>query len=160
LINTLKQAQGKYIALCEGDDYWTDPSKLQKQVEFLEQNSDYVGTFHETQVIVENGTSTKDYGDGVPDTLSAVHTIAIYSPFHTSSFLFRNSEYVFPEWFRRVASGDMALFSIVAAKGPLKKIPGMMSVYRKHPGGITNAPEFQNTFHKQRLELISCLNEY
>jgi len=136
----LYTAKGKYIALCEGDDYWTDPYKLQKQVDFLEANSEYAGCFHYTQQVFTKHPDKQGriYGKhGNQLDFTAEDTIARLSPWHTSSFIFRNEAFEKPDWLYNVVSGDMALFSIVAKSGNIKCIPEIMSVYQKHDGGIT-----------------------
>lgn len=158
------RAKGKYIAMCEGDDYWIDSLKLQKQVDFLEANPTFSGTFHETRVTIENNDQESGpdqvYGANAPDICTVEDTFSTHSLFHTSSFLFRRSHYILPDWHNKVISADMALFSIVAGFGPIKKIPGIMSIYRKHGGGVTSSPDVINNFHQGRIDMIKLLNAY
>lgn len=155
------RCNGKYIALCEGDDYWTDPYKLQKQVDFLEAHPDYSGCYHDTMVKYTNNDRPDHlFRDQLPQEMNAVDTIAMFAPFHTSSFMFKKDCFTFEPFLRKVKSGDMAIFSIVSSKGPLGKVDGVMSVYRKHEGGITNSMTHTSSFLKDRIELTKYLNRF
>ncbi len=156
----IKAAKGRYIALCEGDDYWTDPKKLQKQVDFLEANKNYAGCFH--NVMYSHYSKPKDTYNWRTYNRSdfyQIDTITTRALFHTSSYVFRNDDFQFPDWFFQIVSGDMALLAIISKKGDLKLLDGSMSVYRKHEGGIT-ANERKIQFHNDRIQLIDQLNDF
>lgn len=133
------KAKGKYITLCDGDDYWTDPHKLQKQVDFLEANEDYAGCSHNTRIIYED--SGKDDALIVASAIKDSYTIDditkghIY--FHTTSMVYRNIfKGNFPKKYLTDYMGDWFLLMAHADIGPIKYIDSVMSVYRIHANGI------------------------
>lgn len=132
------RARGKYMALCEGDDYWTDPYKLQKQVDLLETNPHLSGTYTDTLVLRENQLSP--WREYLKPITTIKDVISLWAPFHTSSFLYRSSCFTLndPHLFSGISSGDMLLFTLIAATGDLAKVDCQPTVYRKHEGGITN----------------------
>jgi len=143
LINTLKYCTGKYIALCEGDDYWTDSHKLQKQVDFLEQNPDYIICCHYTRVIDENNNTLYVHPKPVP----LVHTYhdllaGKQEETKTATVIYRNVPGVHQlfhrSWFFSCYAGDK-IFKLFATHQTGHKIyvmPEVMSCYRNHVGGI------------------------
>jgi len=137
-INTLKNCNGKYIALLDGDDYWTDPYKLQKQVDFLEANEEYVMCFHEVSIKSEiknqiiGKYSNLNKFDITTEDLFNRHIIA------TCSILFKKSAYDNKSLTERIASGDKLLIFMLSLKGKIRFLQDCMSVYRLHPGGISN----------------------
>lgn len=159
----LEAARGEFIALCEGDDFWTDPHKLQRQVDVLRANPGCAGCFHRTGMIDAQGILLpKVFGDhGDRRVLSTVDTFSGFAPFHTSSFVFRRSALRMNDWFPGVVSGDMALFSIVSASGDLYGIPEVMSMYRKHAAGVTAEDHIhQVRHHRNRIDLMRKLDAF
>lgn len=148
-LDNVKRARGKYIALCEGDDYWTDPYKLQKQVDFLEANPDYVFTFHDA-VILNQKTGEKRIriGDRKIDTTVDLRSLIIEKNIPTASIVFRNVLIynTLPEWFSAISNGDYGLCVLLAEKGPGKYLPEAMSVYRVHDGGVWSGMKSEEVY--------------
>ncbi len=138
LIDVLSAARGEYIALLEGDDYWTDPHKLQSQADFLDTHADCAGCFHDTQVVYEDNTPSHLFRTYHRDRFAVQDTLGVVALLHTSSFFLRRSCLELPEWLLDVLSLDMALFAIVANHGELGYLPGAHSVYRINRQGITH----------------------
>lgn len=149
----LKKAKGKYIALCEGDDYWTDPLKLQKQVDLLEANPDCAGCFHNTVIMLEGKESQSLFLEVINLPLKLAQIDLLKNPEqlgHTSSFFFRNKpSKLIPENFK-LAICDRILAYIVAKDGPWMVLNETMSCYRKNSGGIYGLKNIivQNEFLK------------
>lgn len=161
-IRTLQACTGKYIALCEGDDYWTDPYKLQKQVDFLEANPDFVFTFHDAFILNEKtGEKHLRIGDRKIDETVDLKSVILQKNISTASIVYRNVlEYKsLPDWFYNISNGDYGLCVLLAEKGPGKFFRKPMSIYRVHEGGVWSSSGFEKT-HKADLAFYNYLLKY
>ncbi|NVN94420.1 MAG: glycosyltransferase [Bacteroidetes bacterium] len=138
----LPRAKGKYIAICEGDDYWTDPLKLQKQVDFLEANPDYVICYHDVKAINEEGSVIMESKIGNENQRDfSSEELSYNRPFIMPlSVVFRNLSIIWPEETKYVLNFDTFLFSILGQYGNGKYINDIQPAnYRHHSGGIWSA---------------------
>lgn len=127
-------ARGKYIAICEGDDYWTDPLKLQKQVNFLEQNPDVCVVYHNNNVVDSTDRLIKEGKEGdetiIMGGLSLFH---VWIPPLTA--VFKNCIKSYPPEYMDVFNGDAFLFGMLSSYGNVAKMGFVGAAYRKHSGG-------------------------
>lgn len=138
-LDVLQRCTGKYIAVCEGDDYWTDSSKLQKQVDFLEGNHDYSMVCHDALILNEKENDSRlFYRPHVKrHTFRTVDTLTNhFCP--TASILFRKESLLsFAEINFIPFAGDHLLVQLLSLKGLIYRMSDVMSVYRKHPTGVS-----------------------
>lgn len=128
---------GKYIAICEGDDYWTDPLKLQKQVDFLEANQEVVMTYGNALIedltagYHKEGSYIKNFETKTftPDSIMSLGL-------PTLTMLFRNV-LIFPTWFPTAKSGDLFIRLLLSQHGNFYYHGENFGVYRKHFGGLS-----------------------
>lgn len=148
------KAQGKYIAMCEGDDYWTDPLKLQKQVDFLEANPEYIVTYHDFFGIHNLETERKKSPllDSDKTDTTAEDLMLNRKFIKTLTLCFRNVITEFPEEMSYVKNGDTFLISLLGNYGKGKWMGDSIEpgVYRVHDGGVWSLMNSK----QRRLNLI------
>lgn len=163
LINTISACNGKYIALLEGDDYWIDPYKLQKQVDFLEGNPEYVICFHCVKIL-ENGEfsnndiTEKRYNQIEKYPANIIDLLTIGNFIHTPSVVFRNIIKEYPQEYMFSPVGDYFLYVILAQNGYIKRLDDVMAVYRKGVGGFSSLSNMEMT--KKILIYQACILSY
>ncbi|MFC2087702.1 glycosyltransferase, partial [Bacteroidota bacterium] len=138
-LRCINASRGKYMAICEGDDYWTDPNKLQKQVDALESNENSSLCFHNAMVKYSDNRKKE-------------HKFAIYEKkvfdiedvirrdwfIPTQSIVYRKELLENPIWSHYVFGGDFVLQLLLADKGNFICINEVMSVYRKHGDSVSS----------------------
>ncbi len=155
----LTNCTGRYIALCDGDDYWTDPLKLQKQVNFMEHNMHFSICCHEVKIIDDNGVEVpSDLLKALSEDVKATKDLFYGNFIPTPSCLYRNHGPVtFPKWLKRVNILDWYLHFQNSKGGKIKILAERMAVYRKHSTS-TWSPLKEEIKLKQSIVFINEIN--
>ena len=152
-VKNMQRANGKYIALCDGDDYWTDPLKLQKQVDFLEKNDEYVLTHAPLEPLYEEGSTKRTFNWSNEDR-DALELQKTFLGTGTCVACFRNIDILkdYPNEYHCSPLNDNFFWSLVGAYGKSKFLGDIkVTKYRQHAGGdyTTKSQKEKVLMHQQ-----------
>lgn len=162
----------KYAALCDGDDYFTDPLKLQKQVDFLEKKSNCALCFHPVAVVFENGQQPGVYPPPSMLPRGVREEYYLADMFHgnliqTNSVVYRwRFREGVPGWFRPdLCPGDWYWHLLHAEIGKIGFLPEIMSVYRRHNNALfglsfTSPVEHRRVLGMAELDTYWTVNQH
>lgn len=142
LRRVIEASKAKYITCLDGDDYYTDWYKLQKQIEFLEDHPEYSACFHNTVNVYSDGTPSSLYN---PLDFHSVHDAKEFIlekwfvPIHSS--VLRRELIEFPDWYDGVMNDDYVIHLSVVKNAPYYYMPDVMVAYRHHSDNTSNVYE-------------------
>lgn len=157
--------EADYACICEGDDYWIDEYKLQKQVDFLQANPDFSMCFTDVKIVDELGHN-KPWDHYFPKIEKDVLTIddfilSYMSIIPTPTIMFRNVlPRPLPPFYIKTISADICIQLMVADKGKTKYLPDTTAVYRNHSGGITKSDDAIARTYDLRIDMYEEANEF
>ncbi len=135
LHNALKQVKGEYLSLCDGDDYWTDTLKLQKQVTFMDKNPEYYLYFHDVNIIFQDAKVRNEiYPRLKSDNEVSLSGLIKNNFIPTNSVMYRSLDYKnIPD---DILPPDWYLHIFHAKNGKIGYLKETMATYRRHSNGI------------------------
>ncbi len=161
-VSTLEMCKGEYISLCDGDDYWTDPLKLQKQVDFLENNTDYSICFTDyLSFHQQKNTYSKSniYNVLCNRDEFELKDIIKFNFIPTLTVVYRNTFSPLPKEFEQLYPGDWPLHVLNARNGKIKFLPMISAVYRMHESGVCSSSKpIEN--YKRYLKSIGIMQTW
>ena len=176
LIDMCQRATSPYIAFCEGDDYWIDEYKLQKQVDYMDRNPDMRFCFHNIEIVAPddwyfnnfykpNAEGRRLMPDCIPGYNKSQKTFDArsyirHNPARTSSIFYRwNYDADIPAWYYQHLGGDVSMAMIQLGDGQCAIIPGVMATWRRSEVGVTFAADADMDFLKTRIDWVSVLSD-
>jgi glycosyltransferase involved in cell wall biosynthesis len=155
---TLLKCAGEYVALLEGDDYWTSPHKLQKQADFLDAHPECVLCFHDVLVFDQTAGTEHPYcRPGIPE-ITGFEDLLQDMYFNTASVMMKNLA-SFPIWGTDLAIGDWPYFLWMAEHGKFGFINEILSAYRKHGEGLWTKATVQHQVESVR-KMYAYVNDH
>ncbi len=164
-IRILENSQGKYMAALEGDDYWIDPLKLQKQADFMEQNPDFAICFTNTRVeFFENNEEPYLLNSNIEKDVFELKDLIAETEvwFMGTATLFYTMSSIFPvqPWFHKTKSGDIPMIMLAARHGKIKYLPDVTAAYRRHSAGASNTDHKDDAkFLENRIMMYTNLDK-
>jgi len=132
-LETIRECKSKYVAFLEGDDYWTDDHKLQKQVDLLERDTTVAVCFHPVKIKNQQTGTLEKINTKKISRITTTKDILKFNYIQTGSVVFRNTDKgVFPDWIRSLTMGDWPVHILNSLHGDIYYLPQTMGVYRVH----------------------------